>query len=197
MPLGKARPYEEPVEADNGRWVYRLDPGLVAWAYGLTADLPLNDPPGLQEARSSYLDFPAAQALPFVLRGDEVSGSTFWHGALLNRRAADWLAYWTRGRGRFVMTAMEETGTLQALSFLARAGRIDMGRVLVLRTGSNYTIPPPGMSAAESLAASLTQRPGYQPALEAAYFVGRRVVDEIVENWAVFADTSPIVPSRS
>jgi len=96
------------------------------------------------------------------------------------------------------MTAMEETGTLQALSFLARAGRVDLGRVLVLRTGSNYTIPRSGMSAAESLTAmSLTQNPGYLPALEAAYFVGRRVVDEIVGNWVIFRDTNPSVPSRS
>jgi purine nucleoside permease len=198
LPLGKTRPYEEPVEADGARWVYRLDPGLVAWAHWLTADLRLNDPPALREARSRYINFPAAQASPVVLRGDEVSGTTFWHGTLLNRRAADWLAYWTGGRGRFVMTAMEETGTLQALSFLARAGRVDMGRVLVLRTGSNYTIPPPGMSAAESLTAmSLTQNPGYLPALDAAYLVGRKVVDEIIENWAVYGDTNPIVPSRS
>jgi purine nucleoside permease len=198
LPLGKTRPYEEPVETDGGRWVYRLDPGLVAWAYRLTADLPLNDPPTLQEARSRYLDLPAAMASPVVLRGDEVSGSTFWHGALLNRRASDWLDYWTGGRGRFVMTAMEETGTLQALSFLARAGRVDLSRILVLRTGSNYTMPPSGTSAAESLAAmSLTQNPGYLPALEAAYFVGRKVVDELVENWAAYADTNPIAPSGS
>ena len=37
LPLGKTRPYEEPIEADGGRWVYRLDPALVAWAYRLTA----------------------------------------------------------------------------------------------------------------------------------------------------------------
>ena len=198
LPPGKTQPYEEPVEADGARWVYRLDPGLVAWAHWLTADLRLNDPPTLREARSSYVDFPAAQALPVVLRGDEVSGSTFWHGALLNRRAIDWFAYWTGGRGRFVMAAMEETGTLQALSFLARAGRVDIGRVLVLRTGSNYTIPPPGMSAAESLTAmSLTQNPGYLPALDAAYLVGRKVVDEIIENWVVYGDTNPIVPLGS
>ena len=185
LPLGKTRPYEEPVAADGARWVYRLDPGLVAWAYRRTADLRLDDPPALQEFRSRYADLPAARASPVVLRGDEVSGSTFWHGALFNRRATDWLAYWTRGRGRFVMTAMEETGTLQALSFLARAGRADLRRILVLRTGSNYTMPPYGMSAAESLAAmSLTRNPGYLPALEAAYLVGRKVVDELIENCA-------------
>ena len=74
------------------------------------------------------------------------------------------------------MTAMEETGTLQALSFLASARRVDLSRILVLRTGSNYTMPPSGMSAAESLTAmSLTQSPGYLPALEAAYADGQRV----------------------
>jgi len=91
---------------------------------------------------------------------------------------------------------MEETGTLQALSFLARAGRVDLNRILVLRTGSNYTMPPSGMSAAESLTVmSLTQPPGYLPALEAAYFVSRKVVDELIGNWAAYADTNPIVPS--
>ena len=161
LPLGKTWPYEEPVGADHARWVYRLDPGLVAWAYWLTADLRLNDPPALQEARSRYIDFPAPLASPVVLRGDEVSGSTFWYGALLNRRAGDWLAYWTGGRGRFVMTAMEETGTLQPLSFLTRAGRVDPVRILVLRTGSC------------------------------------KVVDEILENWPVYADANPVVPAGS
>jgi purine nucleoside permease len=194
LPLGKTRPYEGPVEADGARWVYHLDPGLVAWAYRLTADLRLDDPPALQEFRARYIDLPAAQISPVVLRGDEVSGSTFWHGALLNRRATDWLAYWTGGRGRFVMTAMEEIGTLQALSFLARAGRVDLRRILVLRTGSNYTMPPSGMSAAESLAVmSLNRNPGYLPALEAAYLVGRKVIDELIENWASSADANRIV----
>ena len=83
---------------------------------------------------------------------------------------------------------------LERRRILARAGRVDMGRVLVLRTGSNYTTPPPGMSAAENLTAmSLTQNPGYLPALDAAYLVGRKVVDEIIENWAVYRDTNPIV----
>lgn len=54
------------------------------------------------------------------------------------------------------------------------------------------------MSAAESLTAlSLNQAPGYLPALDAAYFVGRRVVDELIGNWVAYADTNPIAPSGS
>lgn len=192
LPLGRTRPYEAPAESDVGRFVYRLDPGLVAWAYDLTADVPLPDVPALQRARAPYVGYKAAQLPPQVLCGDEVSGSTFWHGALLNRHAAAWLAYWTRGKGRFVMAAMEETGTLQALALLARAGRADLRRVLVLRTGSNYTMPPPEISAAASLTAhSLTKQAGYRAAIEAAYLVGRVVVDAISERSGDTALTTP------
>lgn len=193
LPLGKTRPYEEPIEPDaQERSVYRLDPGLVDWAHRLTADEALPDTPGLRAARARYLGFPAAQAPPAVIRGDEVTGSTFWHGALLNRHAAKWMRYWTGGRGSFVMTAMEDTGSLQALKFLARAGRADWRRVLVLRTGSNYTMPPPGTSAAESLKRETQgEYSGYRPALEAAYLVGRRVVDELTRNWPAYANDVP------
>jgi purine nucleoside permease len=195
LPLGKKRPYEEPPDPDGARWVYRLDPSLVAWAYGLTGDIRLPDTPALQAARVRYVGFPAAQSPPSVLRGDEVAGSTFWHGELLNRHAIRWLAYWTGGRGRFAMAAMEETGTLQALSFLTRAGRADLRRVMVLRTGSNYTMPPPGIDTAESLTEhSLTKHAGYRAAIAAAYTVGRRVVDEITENWSAYTDTIPTPP---
>ena len=44
--------------------------------------------------------------------------------------------YHTGGRGNYVTTAMEDTGTMQALTFLDADGRVDKRRVLVLRTGS-------------------------------------------------------------
>lgn len=189
LPLGKTRPYQQPVDSDGAHWAYRLDSALVNWAHRLTADVALDDTPALQQARARYAGFPAAQTPPRVLKGDAVMGSTFWHGELLNRRAAEWMGYWTDGKGRFVMTAMEDTGTLQALSFLARAGFVDLRRVLVLRTGSNYTMPPPGVSAADNLGAETRGvYSGYYPALEAAYRVGRVVVDEITKNWLRYAE---------
>jgi purine nucleoside permease len=193
LPLGKSRPYEPPVNAEGGHEAYRLDPGLVRWAYRLTAAVGLDDTPGLQAARRRYTGFPAAQMPPAVVLGDEVTGSTFWHGALLNQRAIDWMAYWTGGKGRFVMTAMEDTGTLQALTWLGRAGRVDARRALVLRTGSNYSMQPLGVTAAENLAAeSAGEYSGYLPALEAAYRVGRVVVDALLAGWERYAGTPPL-----
>jgi len=108
-----------------------------------------------------------------VLKGDELSASTFWHGKLLNQWANDWVKYHTDGKGNYVTTAMEDTGSLQSLTFLARAGRVDLNRVMVLRTASDFDQPRPGMTAAESLAATkIGQYTGYLPALEAAWRVG-------------------------
>jgi purine nucleoside permease len=87
---------------------------------------------------------------------------------------------------------MEDTGILQSLTFLRHAGRVDLDRVMVLRTVSNFDQPPIGLSAAESLAASAAHRySAYLPALEAAYRVGNVIVSEIVTNWGRYQDHIP------
>ena len=59
--------------------------------------------------------------------------------------------YYTGGKGNYMVAAMEDSGTLQALTFLNQAGRVDLQRVLVLRTVSNYDREAPGTTAADSL----------------------------------------------
>ena len=56
------------------------------------------------------------------LKGDTLSGLTFWHGALLNEWANNWVDYWTDGKGTFVSSAMEDTATYLALSRWDRYG---------------------------------------------------------------------------
>ena len=189
LPLRKTRPFQQPAEPLPGQ-VYALNASLAKWAYGLTRDVALPDSGELKAARAPF-DGAAAQSPPFVTMGDEVSGSTFWHGKLNDNWAAEWMRYFTGGNGEFATTAMEDTGTLQSLQFLAAAGKIDWSRVLVLRTVSNYDQQPRGMSAAESLA---QQRVGtysaYLPSLEAAYRVGHVVVDELLTHWKQY-DAAP------
>lgn len=182
LPLGKTRPFEPPAEPTPGQ-VYKLNASLAEWAYGLTHDVALPDSDKLKAARAPF-DGAAAERPPFVIMGDEVSGSTFWHGKLIDAWAAEWVRYFTGGKGEFATSAMEDTGTLQSLQLLAAAGKVDWSRVLVLRTVSNYDQQPRGMSAAESLA---HQRVGtysaYLPSLEAAYRVGHVVVQELLTHW--------------
>jgi purine nucleoside permease len=192
VPLGKTLPYEQPMTADIGCPVYHLEPGLVAWAYQLTEAVALGDSEALRAARAPYAGYLAAQMPPKVMRGEVVSGSTRHSGRLFNRHLSAWTTYWSGGKGRFAMTAMEDTGIAQALAFLTKAGRADIRRFLVLRTGSNYQMPYPGRSAAEHLVSLRRDGfPAYLPSLDAAYRVGSVVVEEIAAHWHKYADTIP------
>ena len=171
--------------------MYQLNPGLTEWAYQLTKDVELVDDPSVQHVRDLYTEHPEAQGKPYVLKGDHIAGYTFWHGKLMNAWANHWVDYWTDGKGEFVTSAMEDTGTYLSLMWLDRIGRVDKDRLMVLRTGSNYTMQPPGVTAAENLLKENQGYAGLQISVEAAYRVGSVVVDEITSNWSTYKDQIP------
>jgi purine nucleoside permease len=89
---------------------------------------------------------------------------------------------------------MEDCGILTSLTSLARTHRVRLDRVLVLRTGSDYTVPASGQTIERLLASEAAEDAAlsaYVPSLEAAYRVGSPVVNEIVRNWARYAEHTP------
>jgi len=183
VPLRRGTPYEQPPHVDYGE-VYTLNVSLVDWAVRLTQDVPLEDSDQLRKSRARFAGFTNALRPPFVTRGDTLSASTFWHGSKFDEWANAWTRYYTGGKGNFMTAGMEDTGTMQALTFLSQAGRVDLQRVLVLRAVSNYDREPPGVSAAESLQEmSSGNYSAYMQSLEAAQVVGDKVVRDLVEHW--------------
>jgi purine nucleoside permease len=110
---------------------------------------------------------------------------------LLNNWANDFTRYSTSGKGEFVTSAMEETGTLQAMTYLDRVGRAKMDRVMVLRSGSNYSMPPDGVSAADNLMRENEGYSGMRASLESLYLVGSKVVDELLGHWDRYEQAPP------
>ena len=199
IPLRKKKPYELPLQpaADRGDNCYQLNPGLLQWAYALTKDTPLGDSDSIRSFRARYTEHPKALLPPSILIGSTLASSTYWHGKLLNQWANDWVAYYTEGRGNYVTTAMEDTGTLRALTNLTRAGRADVNRVLLLRTASNFDLQPPGLTAAQSLSGeNIGHYSAFLPSLEAAHAVGSPVVHALVEGWAVYETTPPAAAAK-
>ena len=191
VPLRRSVPYEQPRRDQDAGEVYHLNAGLVDWAYRLTKDVKLDDTEAIRQRREQFTE-PNARRPPFVLKGDTLSAMTYWHGKVLNQWANDWVRYHTEGKGNYVTCAMEDTGTLQALTFLAKANRVDLRRVMVLRTASNFDQQRPGITAAESLAETkIGTYSAYLPALEAAWRVGRVVVNEIAGKWSQYRDRVP------
>lgn len=192
IPLRKAKPYEMPRRLPDEGEVYRLAPTLVDWAYRLTKDVKLEDTEAMRDQRARYSSRRNANRPPFVLKGDTLSSSTFWHGRRLSEWANDWVKYHTDGKGNYVTTAMEDTGTMQSLVFLDAAGKVDRNRVLVLRTASNFDQQRDGITAPESLAETkIGSYIAYVPSLESAWRVGSIVVRELVRNWARYESQLP------
>ena len=193
VPLSQPKPYALPRKTRGvGQLMFPLNKPLVDWAYRLTRDTPLMETDVMRTNRMRYTNHPIAMKSPFVMKGDNLAGGTFWHGRLMNQWANDWVKYWTDGAGNYVTTAMEDTGTLQALTFLAEGGKADTNRVLVLRTASNFDQQPPGKTAAESLAEENGGKfSAYIPSLEAAYRVGSRVLHELLEHWSEYESKPP------
>lgn len=184
------KPYDPNKPAPTGEML-RVNPDLTEWAFQLTKDIELPDIASLEETRKLYVNHPNAQRKPFVLKGDQLAAMTFWHGEIMNTWANKWTDYWTEGKGNFVTSAMEDTGTYLSLTYLDNIGKVDKDRVLVLRTGSNYTMPPPGVTAVESLLAENEGYAGLDASLESAYIVGTAVMDKILGNWEVYKDKVP------
>ncbi len=184
-------PYGQPRPEANGGEMFLINEALRDWAFELTKGLELPDLEGLKETRDLYTEHPNAQLPPFVLKGGHLAAMTFWHGAIMNAWANEWVAYWSDGNSDFVTSAMEDTGSFSSVAYLHEIGRADKNRFMVLRTGSNYTMQPPGKTAAENL---LTENEGYaglEASVEALYLVGGVVLDEITGNWDVYEDTIP------
>ncbi|MET0361118.1 MAG: purine nucleoside permease [Sphingobium sp.] len=190
FPRDRNRPYEEP-RGDSSYNLFPLDKGLRDWAYRLTARTTLPDGPVLQRLRQGYGRYPAALCPPAVVTGDEATGQTFWHGAMLNTHTEKWVAYWTGRPDSFVMTAMEDSGVAHALATLQKLGRADAQRLMVLRTGSNYAVQAEGKSASESLSAEAMELSALGPSVDAAHRVGSVVVAEIADHWPRYRTTIP------
>jgi purine nucleoside permease len=189
LPLGAKKPND----IANGWTVdtihYALNAALVDWAYSITKDHPIADTPAIAEFRQQFAGYLAATRPPFVTIGDSLSSSKYWHGEHMNQWANDWVKLQAGKDANFMMANMEDSGTMTALRRLSRAGRVDLKRVLVLRTASNYSMAPPGKSTAWSTTAEYPDEG--RPAIEAAYQVGNRVVQELIKGWSRYRDVIP------
>jgi len=193
IPFGRTEPFQlpaPPAQSAMANMAYPLNVKLVDWAYGLSKDVKLADGPELVERRKLYSGEGARE--PFVLRGDTLTSVRFTYGGRRTDFARRWVDYWTGGKGVYTMGDMEDSGILQGLTQLAGAGKIDLNRVMVLRAGDGYTLPPPGVTPLQQLnAGAKSGPPGMHEALENLYRAGSPVMRYLVDNWATTRDKVP------
>jgi len=171
--------------------VARIDEALLQTALALTKNAKLTDSEQARAYRAHYRVAPANQP-PRVTQCDTLGGDTWWHGHRLGEHARAWTKLLTDGQGSYCTTQQEDNATRNALERAAAAGRVDLKRLAVLRTGSNFDRPYPGQSAHASLLASTTGATGgFVPATQNLAIVGGIVVHDIVARWALWREGVP------
>lgn len=167
---------------------YPLNQGLERWAYALTKNVTLRDDPALVERRKHWSGFPNAQKPPMVLEGETLGALRYWHGAQRNGWAEDWVRLWTKGQGQFVMTNEESQTNQVEMRVLAQFGVIDPERIMVLRSGSNFSMPPPDLSITQSMG---DEEAGQVTAFDNNERVGAPVIAELVKHWGTYRNHIP------
>lgn len=190
FPIGSTAPNSAvaPVHAVQRSNLYPLNASLAEWAFAQTSALKLGDDPVVAAFRAGMTGYPNAQRPPFVLMGDTYASDIYWHGDTMTRFANDWVRLWSAGKGNFVMTEMEDAGYMEAMMRLGAMHRVDPQRVMVLRTGSNYSEPRPGHTAIESVTAPYI---GTRLAVESAWLCGSTVLHALLGDWERYGARVP------
>src|ERR1700722_10091036 len=131
---------------------YALNPKLLRWAYEFSKKrVPLQDSQALQAYRANYVGFPKAQRPPEVMIGGSLSTARYWHGEKRTEWARDWVRMWTNGQDHFSTTSMELADYVGTLQRMSAQGLVDFRRVMMLRSASNYCMPPTGQAATSTI----------------------------------------------
>ncbi|MEP6502783.1 MAG: purine nucleoside permease [Betaproteobacteria bacterium] len=184
--IGAAAPGVKP-KLEYGTEVFRLDEALLQRALTLSRGAVLEDNDTARAYRALYGPA-AARAAPSVIQCDTLAGDTWWHGVRLGERATEWTRLLTDGQGAYCTTQQEDNATFEALKRGAAAGRLDLRRVAVLRTGANFDRPHPGQTAQQSLAA---QSGGFPISTANLYRAAWPLVSDIVARWPAWRDGVP------
>jgi purine nucleoside permease len=190
---GQLPMYPEHAGGPNGAkleysMVYPLNKQLANWAYQVSKAVALPDSPRLKAWRERYTGYPLAQLPPRVMMGDTLGSVRYWHGPKRTQWARDWVRLWTNGAGTFSTTSMEQQDYAGTLTRMAARGLLDINRVMVMRTASNYCMPPPGQGVETTIG---DESMGTEAALEAAYRTGASVVHELLRNWTKYENSTP------
>jgi purine nucleoside permease len=97
----------------------------------------------------------------------------------------------TGGQGVYCTTAQEDNALLEALTRGSRSGLVDLKRVAVLRSGSDFDRPYPKQSVLASMQAQRDLKGAGLIAVDNLVRAGMPLVGAITEHWDTWRDGVP------
>lgn len=169
-----------------GTEVLEVSETLRDMAVAFASKANLTDDPIAAEYRARYTAAPdgiyaAANNTPSVIKCDTVTSDVYFSGTVLGDAFENVTSVWTNGTGEYCMTAQEDSAVLEVLVRVAIEGLVDFSRVILMRTGSDFDRPPPGVTAFDNLVTA--DQNGFEIAIENIYNAGVEIVKGILKNW--------------
>lgn len=165
-------------DASDGTEVVKFNKKLLEKAYNLTKNTKLLDSTMMKNYRANYPQKLAKKA-PFVGVGSNSTADTYYHGTMYADEVSFFVDKWTKGKGHYTTTAMEDTAVMAALSRLEKFGKVNTNKVISIRSASNYDRQGDNQTALESLRA---HSGGFIPSLINEYRVGHILLKNILNH---------------
>jgi purine nucleoside permease len=173
---------EQKPKFDYNTEVFRLNEALLQKALALSKGITLEDDDTVRAYRQHYGNAPANQP-PQVIQCDTASGDTWWAGPHMEEHIRHWVRILTDNQGVYCTTQQEDNATMVSLTRASHSGLLDLQRIAILRTGSDFDRPYPGQDAVNGLHAQLTMAGTATIACDNLVRAGMPLVQAIVSNW--------------
>jgi purine nucleoside permease len=186
--IGTTGPDVKPSFDSYKTLLYQVNEDLLQRALKDSQSVTLEDDPTAVTYRAKYASAPASSP-PTVIQCDTASGDTWFEGTVLAERAEDWTKLLTDGAGSYCTTEQEDNATFEVLTRASKLGLLDVNRVAVLRTGSDFDRPYPGQSDADGLV-NYGAANGFEIAIDNLFKAGDPFIEDIVANGPFDAGSS-------
>lgn len=182
IPLGAQSPTTYP-EDIYGTEVFEVNQALRDIAIEFARTAKLNDSDTAIEYRSHYATNPAYKAgsqPPTVVACDVATADVWYSGKLLGEAFENTTKLFTNGSGIYCNTVQEDNATLEVLLRGAIHHLLDFGRIIVMRTSSDFDRQYDGEAATTNL---FSPQGGFLPAINNLYLAGIKVTEGILHQW--------------
>ena len=163
--------------------MFQLNEALLQKAWSLSRSAVLEDSADMQRYRSHYQEA-AARRPPSVVQCDTLTSDTWWSGRRLGEHARTWTRLLTHGAGNYCTSQEEDNATLNALTRAAHSGLLDMQRVALLRTASDFDRPYAHQSALDCLREQRKLSGAFHASTDNLVRAGMPLVEAISTQWA-------------
>ncbi|EER31234.1 hypothetical protein CTRG_04964 [Candida tropicalis MYA-3404] len=164
-----------------GTEVFELNEALRDRAFDLASNVTLNNGNKLNAKFRKLYNETAARGDAKAVKCDVLTSDNYFTGNVLNDYFANYTKLMTNGSATYCSTAQEDNATLEVLTRLNKYGLVDYDRIVVMRTISDFSRPPPSMSTYEYFFNRTDG--GISASLDNLVIGGTPIIHDIIQNW--------------